>query len=609
MQGRKSSIFNRFWVYGLSAGLFLVVFAAYPQLKLWNSDSGGWHGHYAYNDIDEVAYASYLKALIDGRPRKNDPYTGRDEAPGAPQPESLFSIQFAAPYAVALPARVIGLSAPAAMMIAGVVAGFLAAFLCFLLIREISGNDLLAFSGTLFVLCGGALFAGEGAIGEILGTGFPYPYFPFLRRYVPAVPFPLFFLLLLSTWKLLNSEGNKLRIIWIIVSLFSFSFLVFSYFYLWTTAMAWLFILGLAILVVRPEKWKRHIASLLLLGGTCLIPLFLYAYLLSQRAVAMDNVQLLVRTRALDFDRVPLVLGLVSVAAAILLVLTRLARQKSLVFIFTLVTAIVPLVLFNQQTVTGISLQPIHYQVFIGNYVAGLSLVFAICLAIERTSEQNHAVVKIGIAAVGLASIIWGFVECHYTVRVLDAANVARDRAYDVGNLLAEKGRASGDPYRDTVLSFSNLHADDSPTIAPQNVLWSRHQHVFAGLNWEESKKRFYLQLYYRDLGPDWLDKQLRSGNFVAMIALFGWGRHTDRLSSEARPLTFHEINEEVKKFRKFYEGFDARNSLEPELDFLVVPDASEQRLENLTRWYDLALIGNTGGHRVYNLTPKKTKN
>jgi len=92
---------------GVAAGLFLALFAAYPQIKLLYNQGGDWQGHYAYNDIDEVAYAAYLKALIDGRPRKNDPYTGRDESPGSPQPESLFSIQFAAPYAVAIPARIV----------------------------------------------------------------------------------------------------------------------------------------------------------------------------------------------------------------------------------------------------------------------------------------------------------------------------------------------------------------------------------------------------------------------------------------------------------------------------------------------------------------------
>ncbi|HNQ15697.1 MAG TPA: hypothetical protein PKM58_09040, partial [Pyrinomonadaceae bacterium] len=88
------------WRLGVIAGIFMIVFTMYPQIKMWYLRGDEWQGHYAYNDIDEVAYASYVKALIDGRPRKNDPYTGRDDSPDSPQPESLFSIQFAAPYTI-----------------------------------------------------------------------------------------------------------------------------------------------------------------------------------------------------------------------------------------------------------------------------------------------------------------------------------------------------------------------------------------------------------------------------------------------------------------------------------------------------------------------------
>src|SRR4051794_22332832 len=105
------------WRYGIIAGLFLAIFSLYPQMKMVYLRGAEWNGQYAYNDIDEVAYASYLKALIDGRPRKNDPYTGRDDSAADPQPESLFSIQFAGPYTIAIPARIFGIPATWAMTI------------------------------------------------------------------------------------------------------------------------------------------------------------------------------------------------------------------------------------------------------------------------------------------------------------------------------------------------------------------------------------------------------------------------------------------------------------------------------------------------------------
>ncbi|MBK9765780.1 MAG: hypothetical protein IPP63_01455 [Chloracidobacterium sp.] len=119
------------WRFGIIAGLFLAVFSLYPQMKMVYLRGQDWNGHYAYNDIDEVAYAAYLRALIDGRPRKNDPYTGRDDSAEHPQPESLFSIQFAGPYTIAIPARILGIGAPWAMTLAGAFAAFLTAFVIF----------------------------------------------------------------------------------------------------------------------------------------------------------------------------------------------------------------------------------------------------------------------------------------------------------------------------------------------------------------------------------------------------------------------------------------------------------------------------------------------
>ena len=66
------------WRVGIIAGLFLAVFSLYPQFKMIYLRGTEWNGHYAYNDIDEVAYAAYLKALID-QDRSPRPLTVTDE--------------------------------------------------------------------------------------------------------------------------------------------------------------------------------------------------------------------------------------------------------------------------------------------------------------------------------------------------------------------------------------------------------------------------------------------------------------------------------------------------------------------------------------------------
>ncbi len=622
------------WRFGIIAGLFLAVFSLYPQMKMIYLRGAEWNGHYAYNDIDEVAYAAYLKALIDGRPRKNDPYTGRDNSTESPQPESLFSIQFAGPMTIAIPARVLGIGAPWAMTISGAIAAFLTAVAIFWLLGMITGDSILAMAGSLVVLAGGALFAGEGAIGEILGTSYSYPYFPGFRRYIPAMAFPAFFLLVGLVWKLVCSppyegdgeledaaderparafghpslvrRGVSQPAIVVILASLAFAYTVFSYFYVWTTAAAWLGCLGVLWLIARPEGVWRDVKRLAVLGAGCASALVPYAWLLSKRSHTMDDVQLLVRTRELDLTRVPELIGFVVLAVIAAGILMKMFRLRDRATLFAISLALTPAIVFNQQVITGQSLQPIHYQVFIGNYVAGLAAVVTLGL-IWRTSDGRERLFgKLAMTALALIAAGWGFVECHYTVRVLDEVNVLRDEALPVGRRLTELAADDTERHKLVVLHLGIAEGDDLPTIAPQAVLWARHQHVFPGLDWQESKERYYQQLLYQGVSDRQLADGMKKGeDFVSMIALFGWGRHTDRLNSEYKPLTFGEIDAEVRNYAEYARGFDARREGIPKLDYLVTPIEYEPYLENVDRWYERTEREQHGKYVLYRLTLK----
>lgn len=604
------------WRFGIIAGLFLAIFSLYPQFKMLYLRGSEWNGNYAYNDIDEVAYASYIKALIDGRPRRNDPYTGRDDSPADPQPESLFSIQFAGPYTIAIPARLLGIDAPWAMTISGAIAAFFTALAIFWLIGMITNDSLYAMADALIVLAGGALFAGEGAIGEVLGTGFSYPYFPGFRRYIPAMAFPAFFLLVALVWKLINArrvsvppavEGGTDTRTWLLISLavLCFGYTVFTYFYVWTTAAAWLACLTILWLIFRPQWAWSTLKTLVILGAGCLLALVPYAYLLSKRAENMDEVQLLVRTRALDLYRMPELIGFAVLALLAIFVVTKLVPLREPATLFAVSLALTPAIIFNQQLITGQQLQPIHYQVFIGNYVAGLAGVVAFALVWRRIEGKYKVGWRVLIGSLALIAAAWGFVECHYTVRVLDEVNVLRDEAYLVGDKLTQLAKNDPDAHKRVVLHWSVAEGDDLPTIAPQAVLWARHQHIFAGLTWQESKERYYQQLYYWGVEPDRLAEGMKSGDdFVSMIALFGWGRHTDRLNSEYKPLSFREIDQEAARYGAYRSSFDARRVDVTKLDYLVAPSEGFN-FENVDQWYQRDEGERFGKYILYRLTPK----
>jgi hypothetical protein len=595
------------WRFGIIAGLFLAVFTLYPQFKMWYLRGDDWQGHYAYNDIDEVAYASYVKALIDGRPRKNDPYTGRDDAPHDPQPESLFSIQFAAPYAVALPARLFGIGAPWAMTLAGAFAGFLAALAAFWVIGRITGNSLYAMMGSLLMLAGGALAAGEGAIGEILDLSYSYPYFPAFRRYIPAVPFAAFLAMIGFVWLMASAGELRKKLVYAALAALCFAFTNFSYFYTWTTGAAWLGCLGIVWLAARPEGFRNDLKAFFALGAGCLLSLLPYAYLLSKRSHTMDDVQLLVQTHAPDFNRVPEYLSFLVLLIILAGGLLKKINWRERETLFAVSFALVPIVVFNQQVITGRSLQPIHYQVFIGNYVAALALVTAIGIWLKKSELFNRTGAQVAIAFVSLLAVGWGFVECHYTVRVLDDANIERDRGFDVGLYLTDIYRPNGDTHKTVIMPFSMLQGDDLPTIAPQSVLWARHQHVFAGVSWQENKERYYQYLHFQGVQPEHLANSMKTqGDFVSMIALFGWGRHTDRLNSAYKPLTYGEIDEEAAIYGEYIKNFNPRNSPETILSYLSVPTDWNPDFENIDKWYDRELIASFPLYNLYRVKLKK---
>ena len=575
------------WRFGLLAAFVVALFALFPQITVLTERAADYNGVFASNDLDEPAYAAYLQALIDGRPRKNDPYSGRDATADAPQAESIFSIQFAAPYLVAIPARMLGLSASQMFVGLLALAGAATALAVFWLLALLTGDSRLAAIGTLCIMFGGALASGNGVIREFFG-GAAYPFLPFLRRYIPAVAFPFFFTLFGFVRLALHTEIRRTKYLASICAALCFGFLVFSYFYLWTTAAAFLFALTVLWLIVRPERWRENLPFLLLIDVSAAIFLIPYAYLLSNRAASTDAIQLLVLTHAPDLFRVP---ALVCYAALLILIIAAVLKTVRVTdhsTIFLAAFAVVPFIVFNQQIITGRSLQPFHYEFYVVNYLVALTVVLTLTIFIKkiRSPKIYGLILLLG----GSAAIVWGYLEVRQTTKLLVAWNLQRDEALPISRRLVELARANPtlDGKTAVTLNFDYIQADNQPTVAPQAVLWARHQHVFAGVGWEENKMRFYQMLYYAGRDADWLRRDFRSGDIEAYMALFGWDRFNATLSVNAKPLTAGEIEEEVRRYEAFYRNFNREQAAAPTLSFVITPVDANTDLTNLERWYDL---------------------
>ena len=587
------------------AGLFMVFVVLAPQARLIYLRGGNWNGNYALYDADEMAYAAYLQALIDGRPRINDPYTKLEDSKETPLPESLFSIQFVTPYVVSVPARIAGASAPTTTVVTGAVFAFFAAIAAFGLIYWFTGNAYYSFAGTLIIFCCGALASGQGAIFQFLHYRLPGPFFPAFRRYLPAVLIPLVFLF----WRLaleLLQEGTsiKRRVRDHILASVCFGVMVFSYFYIWTAMAAWMLCLFGLWLLFRPEGWRRHMVTLLTLCGLCFVWLIPYCFLLSNRSPVTDEVQLLVLTHSIDLVHVPEFIGwgvLVFLAGAVLSKRVDIKDHKTL---FTLSLALLPTILANQQVITGRQLQSNHYDLYIANYAALLAVVLSLKVVfLETVAARENPVRSVSVILVcSLAAAGWGIVECYYTARLFDRINIDRDQEYAIAKYLRASNEA--DPLDSgSIISFNEWVADDLPTTAPQSVLWSIHQNVFGNVTKDQNRERYYQYLYFRGNGPAEFYEKLRENEPNSVITLFGADRHNNYLTSKFAPLTDSEIESETNKYSEYISTFDPRNSPGTILSFLVLPNNRAVDTSNIDKWYDRSEIGVFEQFTLYRLT------
>src|SRR3989442_3739572 len=245
------------WKWGAFAALAMTIIALYPQINLWIARGSEWQGSYVLTQGDEVAYSAYIGALIEGRPRRNDPFNGRDDEPGKPTYESLFSIQFIPAYAIALPARALNLSTSTTFIWLIVIGAITSSLAIFWLLGTLTGDSRFAAVSVLFTLSFGALAAAQGLTRFLLAGQRVHDMFSFLRRYQPSLVFPLFFVFCVLIWRALTRENAKARFLYSLAAGVLFSVLVFSYFFVWTAAAAWLAGVSLFWLLFRRHEFRR----------------------------------------------------------------------------------------------------------------------------------------------------------------------------------------------------------------------------------------------------------------------------------------------------------------------------------------------------------------
>lgn len=570
------------WKWAFISGVLLAVITSIPQVNLWYFRGTEWNGSCAYLDSDELPYAAYTNAVIDGRPRRNNPYTGRDDEPF----ETLFSIQFLPAYVVALPSRLLGLSGNSAFIFLLPLTTLSATLVTFWLLLHFTNKVAICAIGSVLVLSLGSVLA-RNPLHLVQGIEAGYDLFPFLRRYIPATPFPLFFAIIVFTWRSLTRHPG-----WAVFVGLGFVGLVFSYFFLWTATVAWLVAMLLLWFITRPQDRKRVLLSAIIILGISIPALVVYARLLSQRASTIDRGQLLEFTHAPDLFRGPELYAVLVLFLLLYRIRKRVGSYRDPNIIVIASLAIATFIVFNQQVITGRSLQPFHYEEFVANY--WMSLALFLCLATLTRKHSKRILIYLGIGGFGIALML--------AVQASKRTLISNSR-FDEVRVVAEKLRDNN--LKGTVFAADFRLTNSIATTAPNPVLWSRFLYTFSNVDNEQQKQKYFQYIYFRGFDSTRLLHLLHTDYFAAW-EVFGADRVNPVLTRNFRDISEEEIVDAVNEYQTFVQSFSLDLARSPLLSYAVVSPNSD--LTNLDRWYERGEGINAGSFIIYPLRLKTSR-
>lgn len=583
----------------------MVLLSLLPQINLWIVRGKEWNGAYTSMHGDESVYSAYINALINGRPRRYDPFTGQDS--NIDLPESTFSIQFIPGYAVAYIARLTGASASTAFIVLTAAAALLASLAVFWLLSAFGLDGRVAAAGTLFVLCLGGLAGGQGLAGVLLKSSLLVPGFPFLRRYQPAAAFSLFFVFNALVWQALTTQDKRAARLRGALAGVVFGVLVFCYFYLWTAALAWLFCIALLWIIFRQAEWPKVVGLLITIGAITAVALGPYLYLVSHRAANLDEQQTLIFTHRPDLLRIPEILG-----AQIMITIALAVRRKQFDLsnshlLFTASLALLPFVVFNQQIITGRIMQPYHYETFVLNYSVLVAVILAMMLFRKTVSRR----LLVWLATI---SVVWGAVEVAVPARMTFVPlAVNNDRMVPVLLRLNELSRVDG-AFSDRMnkpspLVFSPYIAMNSwlPTWTSQGTLLDIGGLDLGHISTERRKEFLYMHLYYAKVDGSALRKPFDGtsrdvGLKYARAAIFGHERIIPGMNLHFDPVKPEEIEAAIREYQTYVDSFSRLEALKRPLSYAVVLADDKFDFTNLDRWYERDTGERVGDYVLYRL-------
>ena len=319
--------------------------------------------------------------------------------------------------------------------------------------------------------------------------------------------------------------------------------------------------------------------------------MLIYLKMLAQRASTVDSAQALVSTHRPDLFRLSEILVMILLGVLIVGAIRRKLEWRDPLFLFACSFALTVIAIFNQQILTGRSLQPIHYEWFIGNYCALAMMVFTFSLM--SPAQRGRLLSHKRLLIVAIVALLWGACEIWLAARINLDHNRQVDEMRPVAQQLTELAATDGTVQAaqnggsiPVVLVGDLKLADRLPTDAPQAVLWAPRMLVFPGVLDEENRERFFRQFYLLGYDPASFSRKFGEHDWNFYAGMFPYYRLSRVVSGVSSPIFADEIREQIQKYREYSDSFNSERAQALIVSHIVLSADVQPNWNNVDRWY-----------------------
>jgi hypothetical protein len=320
----------------------------------------------------------------------------------------------------------------------------------------------------------------------------------------------------------------------------------------------------------------------------------------------LDQAQVLTLSHRPDLTRIPELIGAFILVVLIVNIRKQRIERGDPRVIFAASFALLPFVLFNQQVFTGKSVQPFHFEAFTANYAVLVGLVILASLVCKPSSRS--------LRRIAVVSLVLGTLEVGIPGWARTRVGIMEDQMVPVFRRLNELSKQDGTlkalrisgKTEGVVFSPHPEVMGLLPTWAPQGTLLGAAALDFGSATQFQRKQLLYLQMYYSQVDAarfrDFLSEKSNDAymNFYAPSVIFGDERFLALLSAHSKHIEPSEIEEEVKAYQTYTNGFVRDKVLEHPIRFLVTRKDDPRNLNDLNLWYEWEEGEDLGLYKLY---------